>query len=562
MEDVKCFFRETQEAFTVYVVEQRFAVGRGYEYFSAFKGKENYISTNRSIKKRITKIIKWLHRNVPHVSELIEICFPASPIVGVSDAISALSKLFSVQEHQAVGPEVLDPIIIQEGEILQKYLNQVIALHKESILQPTIIILLKDNDFDRAKELLSDCPHGINIKMIRNSGDSEIFKVINKGATDIDSFLNAFSQQCFSTCSHTSRDILLNKEWAEDSLVREYSPLLLKIRSHLLCDDKRKTRDDIDVLLNAVQSANAKSLRDKNLMQSFECMVLLCKVFSYDDGGTELNRAYELAKSLNNDVLLAHVYRFSHFFPNISRKEKQELLYSAEGIFKKNNIQDHAIYCRNNALIHQFHSDAISIRDFRSMQQEATYNVPGLVGMSHIYNNTGVAHLLTGQPEEAIEYFTKGLDYAKYEVRSIQKHALMTNRLIAKKYAFQAIDEIEIRSVLNRIFDDPRSDEFPFLAITFVMNLLSIAYGLNVSLAKELTLQYPIQKLVNQALAANVLMGTGPLMHQMKYLEKQYNDFKMFGKTSFPAILSPVSGKRLSFIEKHGVNPFVFNVWL
>ena len=42
----------------------------------------------------------------------------------------------------------------QEGKILPRYINQVIALHKDSILRPVIIIILKDNDFDRAKQLL------------------------------------------------------------------------------------------------------------------------------------------------------------------------------------------------------------------------------------------------------------------------------------------------------------------------------------------------------------------------------------------------------------------------
>ena len=43
MEDIRDFFKEQEEAFTIYVVEQRFVTGRGSDYFRSFKGKPNYI---------------------------------------------------------------------------------------------------------------------------------------------------------------------------------------------------------------------------------------------------------------------------------------------------------------------------------------------------------------------------------------------------------------------------------------------------------------------------------------------------------------------------------------
>ena len=51
--------------------------------------------------------------------------------------------------------------------------------------------------------------------------------------------------------------------------------------------------------------------------------------------------------------------------------------------------------------------------------------------MSHIFNNAGVAHLVSGYPDMAIDYFEKGLDYAYRPERCIQNVALNTNKLIA-----------------------------------------------------------------------------------------------------------------------------------
>ena len=56
MEDITYLFRENENDFTIYVVEQRFVVGRGLEYFKSFKGKPNYIDTDELAKKRLYKI--------------------------------------------------------------------------------------------------------------------------------------------------------------------------------------------------------------------------------------------------------------------------------------------------------------------------------------------------------------------------------------------------------------------------------------------------------------------------------------------------------------------------
>lgn len=74
--------------------------------------------------------------------------------------------------------------------------------------------------------------------MIRNSGESEFYKVINCGADNLDDFLEAFSSQCFSTCSNTKRKILYNKEWAANSLVNLYVPTILYLRTNLIFRDK------------------------------------------------------------------------------------------------------------------------------------------------------------------------------------------------------------------------------------------------------------------------------------------------------------------------------------
>lgn len=561
MEDIASFFRESQDIFTIYVVEQRFVVGRGLEYFKSFKGKENLLDNNAKIKKRVRNILSWLQKNTPNISELVQMCFLSQTKLGIVEVINSLNKLFSVQQHQAVGPEVIDPIIIQEGNVSKKYIAQIVSLHEKSILQPTIIILLKDNDFERAKALFSNCPHGINIKMIRNSGEAEIYKVINTGAEKIESFIDAFSYQCFSTCSHTPRHLLLNEEWSNNSIIRYYSPSLLKIRTNLMYDEKEEAREEINEIILQLQTYNIQNNKDLKLLKGFECTAKLMRVFCNDSGLQDMKDAYDIAKELDNDILRAQVYRYSYFFQQYTIKEQCESLKVAEDIFYKSKMEDQAVYCNNNRLTYQFETNHINTRDFKKLQERAINNVPGLVGMSHILNNTGVAYLMTGNPDKAFEYFDKGLDYAHNQERGVQKAAIKCNYMIAKSYCFEKIPENDFRKNLNFIFDTMGTHKLPFIAIRLVMNLISIAFKQDKNFAIELLKEYHIKNLLEKGVNSNI-MGSAQLKMQMQYLDNKYKHFNLYNSKLFSNGTDNVSGIQKKYIQKYGLNPFVFCTWL
>lgn len=561
LEDVRDFFKETDSTFTIHVVEQRFVVGRGSDYFRSYKGEINYIDSNHVIKKRIFRILNTINKYIPNTAELIQKCFNYTTPLSIIDIISSLSKIFSVNEHQAAGPEVIDPIIIQEGEILPKYVNQMIALHKYSILRPTIIILLQDNDFDRASKLLSQCPHNTNIKMIRNSGEIFIYKVINCGVDSPDEFLEAFSTQCFSTCSRTKRKILYNEEWAENSIVKLYSPMILQMRTSLLFDDKTLVKKDLNNLINNINLENTDNEFDNKLLRSFECILKLFRLFCNDGGIKDINDSFSIAKELDNEILLAHVYRNAHFLEQFTLDQKMSLMDKAYDIFSANKMEDHAIYCKNNKLVRQFDTDKVSVKDFLSLQEEAVYNVPGLVGMPHILMNVGAALMTNGYPDEAIFYFNKGLDYAFRPERCVQKVALLSNRAIAKSYCFNTIEENELKKIMNLIFDNKEVLNLPFLSARYALNIIAVALNQHVDLGKELLNTYPVCDLINKSFATN-LLGSGQMLLQMNLLEKKYSGkLHLTEKCKAPTKIIEAKGVRKDFIIKSTYNPCSFSTW-
>ncbi len=565
MEDIQYLFREHANHFTIYVVEQKFVVGRGLDFFKKYKGTPNYIDSDQMARTLLTKIFSWINKKIPSLGELVNITFKDMNNVNLVELIVAFSKLFGTHEHQAAGPNALDPIIIQEGRVLKKYVDQIVTLHRNSFLSPAIIILLRDNDFERAKKMLAECPNGIFIKFIRNSGKTELHKVINTGAANIEGFINSFAQQCFSTCSNTPHEVLLNKEWARDSVVKKYVPRILKYRANLICDEKNEIITNLsDCILDLKNDLNTKGFSDRDivLLKNFLGISKIFRVFCNDYGGYDIGDALSLSKELNNEILQAYVYKYAFFFRDKDINEQNDMLKEAYNIFMRNEMVDNAIYCKNNFLVRQFDTSHICAKEFADMVGEATGDIPGLVGMAHLYNNAGMAYMMTAQPDLAMEYFDKGLEYANRTERFVQKIAIKCNKLITKSYYSEEVEYSEINKLLIQIFDGMvENEKLPFISARYVMNLLLIALRQNQDWAKELLHKYNIVNLINTGISNNAI-GSGQLLMQIDYIEQKLPELNFKSQCIVPADIINVTGKRKDFIQKTGLNPFYFFTWL
>lgn len=563
MEEIKKLFKEYDDGFTIYAVEKYFVTGVGLEYFKSYQGQPNYITSNDIANKRIKKIYAWIGKKIPVVGDLLKIAFSSNTqVANIVDIVVALQKLFVSQEHQAVGPEVIDPIIIEEENVCQKNIEQLIYLHKDTFLFPTIIVILKDNDIDRAKRVFSCCPNGMNIKFILNNGKHEMHKVINVGAINVKDFIAAFSHQCFSTCSKTKHEVLLNAEWEQDSIVKRFAPLLLKYRSNLICDEKREILVSLNSLISDLENFNVSNARDNMVIKNFLCIAKMYRVFCKDEGGSDIQDAFRLAHYLENDVLLAYVYKYAYLFPQKEYEEQEFCLNKAYKIFKNNNMMDNAIYCKNNQLVRQFDSQKIHADNFLDMLGEAINFVPGLVGMPHLFNNTGLAYLLTGNPEQAKEFFDRGISYSRNSDRLVQRLALQCNKLIVDSYYEEKIDFTEINKLMKQILDGMfYKNELHFISARYAMNLFIIALRQNKSWSKELLQAYPIIELINKGLSENTI-GSGQLLKQIAYAEKKLPGLKLKEQCIIPAKITEVTGRREYFISNHGLNPFYLFTWL
>ena len=302
--------------------------------------------------------------------------------------------------------------------------------------------------------------------------------------------------------------------------------------------------------------------KDCTLLKNMECVARLYRVFCTDSGGIDILEARRLATALNNDILLAQVYKCADLLPNCSYTEKMDLYDKAYEIFKRNNMEDHAIYTKNNMLIEQFYTDNISTEKFKDLSVEAINNVPGMVGLTHIFNNVGVAYLYCGRPAEAIEVFDRGLEYAKFQNRIVQKLALESNKLVAESYSFCTADKNRIRLLMRQLFDSMGINRLPFLSADYLLNILAVAYQQDASFGLELVNTFPVEKLINASFSRNLLCASYRVL-QLQYLAAKYGDkFPLLNTCNIPTIADSTTGKRKEFLLNYGYNLFDFSTWM
>ena len=223
-------------------------------------------------------------------------------------------------------------------------------------------------------------------------------------------------------------------------------------------------------------------------------------------------------------------------------------------------MDDQAIYCKNNMLIEQFYSDKVYPSEFNDLLSEAVNNVPGMVGLTHIFNNVGVAYLYSGQSDIAIDIFNKGIDHAVYQNRLLQKLALESNKMIAESYSFSIIEKKRIRLFFRQLFDGMGTNRLPFLTADFALNVLSVSLRQNDHIAEEIINDFPIVELVNNSFNNSMCVSERILL--LQYITAKYSSVNLMNLCNIPKINIEAFGKRKEFILRYGFNPFEFSTWM
>lgn len=543
---------------TVNIVTYTFRMKYGKKYFEKFLTTPHYMSSSHKLQNYWNKTINLIRTKQTNIIELIQ-TLENSDNIKKSVVFETLSMLLQIIPAIAVNIEVLDPIIIEINKDTLKTASKIVNNFKSSPIRPIIILLLDKNTSSAViEEILKKLPIDLKVAIHKDSGETEVITVLNNiGADSVEDFMDSYSSQCFCTCCHTKQSILI-RDMKESNIVSILSTLLIKCHSYLLQDNKKSAQEDIKY----IHSLLTHSYIESDLLKMFTCILSLYNVYATDKGGTSILTAINLSRELNNPLMEAFVDRFAHFIPNTSYKEKSEILLKASEIFNKKNVFDHKIYCINNMLTYSFYSESLDTRKFNDLLGEATSNVPGLAGMSILYNNAGTAELYNRNPDIALIRYKEGLDYARANNRPAQRIGLMGNIIITESLLGIKHDSQYFIRGFNDIINMPNTRNLPFIQANGMMNFLASAiFEKNFEAVKEITTSQNFKEVLIRSLRDNE-MGTGSLIEQLNVLLKKSQGHLNFDYLKCPSHHSIISGIRHNYISENGFNPAIGNAWL
>ena len=543
---------------SVNIISYVFKMKYCQEFLDKYKGTPNYITSASKIKNFFHKTIYKIRNHQADIDALVK-DLDNSNHFGRSILLKIIAQLIQIIPSIAVGPEILDPIIIEINKGTLPTVHKVVENFASSPIRPIIILLLDStSNMNLIPDILKKLPINLRVAIHNDSGETNIVTVLkNDGASDINEFMDCYASQCFSTCANTNQEIILSNADNKDD-INLISKLFIKCHSSLLIDNKLDALEDIKAI-NVKLHNSALQSDVKNL---FMCINSLNHVYATDSGGQSILDAINLSDELNNPLIKAFVHRYAHFIPNTTYQEKSDLLNSAADEFNKRNILDHKIYCINNALTYSFYKDNIDIGKFNGMLAEALNNVPGIAGMSILYNNVGTALLYYRDPENALKKYKSGLDYATALNRPAQRIGLLGNIAITEALlGIKHTTEYFINTSKD-ILNMPNTRNLPFIQVNGLLNLIAAAiYENNKDAALQIYASKNFLDVLSKSLVPNML-GSGSLVTQLKVLVEKSNGLLDFNFVQIPSSTSHISGIRHDYITENGFNPAIGNAWL
>ena len=543
---------------SVNIVSYGFKMKYCREFIEKYINKPNYISSGKKIKDFFRRTMQSMRKHQDNVDELImdlEECKSAKRSI----LLKILAKLIHIIPSIAVGPNILDPIIIEVNKETLTTIHKVVENYIYSPIRPIIILLLdKDSNIESIPEILKKFPVNLRVAIHNDFGKTEIISVLNNfGAENIQEFMDDYACQCFNSCCYTSDRIIIDGI-NDDDRTSIISKLFLKCHSSLLIDSKTTALKDIN-LINELLKTDKIS---PDILNLFNCINSLNTVYATDIGGENIVKAIKCSEEIDNPLITAFVNRYAHFIPNTTYSEKTELLYSAATEFEKRKMLDHKLYCTNNALTYSFYTDSLDLVKFYDMLAEAISNVPGIAGMSILYNNVGTALLYNRSPEEALNKYRTGLDFATNFNRPAQRIGLIGNLAISESLLGNKHSTDDLIKSANDIIYMPNAQTLPFIQINGLLNLLAVAIYENNRDAMNLIFNNDnFKNILKKALDPKCL-GTGSLTTQLKVLSHKSRGLLDFSEYNLPKITSQISGIRQNYITENGFNPAIGNAWL
>lgn len=401
----------------------------------------------QEIKKQ--RYTKYVTRNMERIEGVVR-AIASAPTATIEGVTYGLGGLASVDKHTAETIRGRETIFVYENSIDAKDFGKLLSFYSgcEASKMPTIVIAAATS-VNKLRGKLAP----LKRKFLFNEyyGNTSQFwdeeaRPVAFGIADLITELTANNSL---SVANSDFNLIGVDNFDFDELAQNLSAAYAVIRSVNFEYDKFASAELTKKAKSLLDSAltDGLSAAQRDTVGALRVLFILWNLYLYEANTEQLEVALSISESIGSDLLKAHCLRLINLSAGYSDFSVHSL-EKAELIFRRENQEPMAIYCKNNALLNRMHMEGRTTRDFEELIDEAKEKCPTLSSIVPLINNAVVGAILDTRYERALEFIEAAKDFNSIPLHRI---GLDVNALVCRFIMGQVVGEDELNELVIRL---------------------------------------------------------------------------------------------------------------
>jgi len=397
----------------------------------------------------------------------------SAPTVKIGEAEFGMGGLASIDKQGATASTGKETIFVFENSIESDGFGQLLSYYSaaEPEKMPTIVVAA-DKDVEQLRAKLTR--YGDSFVFHETYGSTSRFwsSAPQKPAMSLADIVHGLVQN--NTLAVATADFSLDGVDPSDfeHLSQSLSAAYAVVRSVNFEFNKFASADLTQEAIRVLDKADPSKL-SKGQKKAFDALWVLFSLWDlylHENRPESLDRAMERASEIGSDLLVAHCQRLTNLTAGYSAYSRHSL-ESAEMTFRRFNQAPMAIYCKNNALLNDLHSEGRTTDAFKDLIDEAAEICPNIFSMVRLVNNAGVGAMLDSRYEEAFDLFERS---RKFNALPIHRLGLEVNTLLCRFMTGEALRADDLERIVIRVERSNLDKRYGYHQAIILLNILRL----------------------------------------------------------------------------------------
>lgn len=395
----------------------------------------------------------------------------SAPTIKIGEAEFGMGGLASIDKQGATASTAHEAIFVFENSIDSDGFGQLLSYYSaaEPEKMPTIV-LAADKDVEQLRTKLLRYSKSFTFHETYGSTSRFWSSTSKRPAMSLGDIVQGLVQN--NTLAVATADFSLDGVDLADfeQLSQSLSAAYAIVRSVNFEFNKFASADLTHDALSALNRTDRSQLSgsQRKALDALSILFSLWDLYLHENRPEALDSAMECASEIGSDLLVAHCQRLINLSAGYSAFSRHSL-EKAELTFRRFDQAPMAIYCKNNALLNDLHSDGRTTDAFKDLIDEASEVCPNIFSMVRLLNNAGVGAMLDSRYDESLEFFERS---KRYNALPIHRLGLEVNMLLCRFIMGDVLRVEDLERIVLRVERSNLDRRYGYHQAIVLLNIL------------------------------------------------------------------------------------------